>query len=281
MSRIPPEPVAATALLREVDEALIPLLEGLRTEDWQRTAVGRWTVRDVAAHLLDGAVRRLSLDRDGHQPAPPDRDLSDYRELVSFLDDLNARWVTAAERLSPPVLIDLLGHVCPQVADYFDSLDPQAEAAFPVSWAGEESSRVWMDVAREFTERWHHQQQIREAVGAVGLDTERYVRPLLEILVRALPRAYGEISPPSGTEVFLRIVDLDDLAWSLWRAEEAWLLFKVDPGSVGSPAIEIAADTAWRLFTKGITAEEARGSAHTTGEAELIDPFFSTLAVMA
>ena len=40
--------------------------------------------------------------------------------------------------------------------------------------AGEAVSANWFDVAREFTERWHHQQQIRLAIGGpadADLDT--------------------------------------------------------------------------------------------------------------
>ena len=281
MPLIPLEPVETVHLMREVDEALIPLLEGLEPEDWLRPAVGHWAVRDVVAHLLDGAVRRLSLDRDGYRPLAPALDLTEYEELVAHLNDLNATWVAAAERLSPQVMVDLLEHVCPQVADHFESLDPQAEASFPVSWAAEESSRVWMDVAREFTERWHHQQQIREAVGADGLDTEHYVRPLLEILVRALPRAYSEASAPAGTEIVVRILDLDDLGWVLRREVDCWQLWVVDRDFVIQRFIDIPASAAWRLFTRGITGEEAKRRARTAGEQELIDPFFTTLAVMA
>jgi hypothetical protein len=48
-------------------------------------------------------------------------------------------------------------------ARFHKSLDPLAPAAFAVSWAGEETSSNWFDTARELTERWHHQQQIRLA----------------------------------------------------------------------------------------------------------------------
>ena len=39
--------------------------------------------------------------------------------------------------------------------------------AFGVAWAGEERSPAWFDVARELTERWHHQAHIRLATGAL------------------------------------------------------------------------------------------------------------------
>jgi uncharacterized protein (TIGR03083 family) len=274
-------PIAAAPLVREVDEALIPLLRGLDSADWQRQAVGVWTVRDVAAHLLDGALRRLSLDRDGHQPPSPDRDLSDYGELVEYLNELNASWVTASQRLSPEVITDLLENVCPQMADYFESLDGDGEAAFPVTWAGEAASRVWMDIAREFTERWHHQQQIREAVGAPLLDQERFVRPLLETFMRALPRSFASLVAPEATSIEIRISDMKDIAWLLQRQVGGWQLGPVDPDLAPDVSIRIPAATAWRLFTKGISAAQARSSTKVLGPETLADPFFTTLAIMA
>lgn len=277
----PLAPVRTVHLIRQVDGELIPLLRGLEPEDWQRATVGHWAVRDVVAHLLDGALRRLSLGRDGHLPTAPDRDLSDYKELVGFLNDLNAIWVQAADRLSPQVLTDLLEQVCPQVADYFESLDPQGQAPFPVSWAGADSSKVWMDVAREYTERWHHQQQIREAVGAPGLDQEEYVIPLLATFVRALPRSYSRHEAPTGTRVEVRISDLENQTWVLERLSDSWQLGAAATEFEADTVIELAAESAWRLFTKAITGSDARDVAHVTGREQWAEPFFTSLAIMA
>ena len=277
----PLSPVDATKLFREVDEALIPLLRSLEPDDWDKPAVGSWAVRDVVAHLLDGAVRRLSLDRDRHHPPPPEHDLADYQGLVDYLNELNATWVAAAGRLSPQVIIDLLAHIDPQVADYFDSLDGEATASFPVSWAGETDSKVWMDVAREFTERWHHQQQIREAVGAPPLDDERFVRPLLETFVRALPRAYADTEATEGAVVLVEITDFDALAWVLVRTDDEWTLAEKPAELEPDATIRIPSNIAWRLFIKGISAEAARNYTEFGGEARLTAPFFKGLAVMA
>lgn len=48
-----------------------------------------------------------------------------------------------------------------------------------MSWAGEEQSANWFDTAREFTERWHHQQQIRLAVGQPGIMSREFYYPVL------------------------------------------------------------------------------------------------------
>jgi hypothetical protein len=52
----------------------------------------------------------------------------------------------------------------PIVDAYFASLDLDSLGG-PVSWAGPEAAPVWFGVAREYTERRHHQQQIRDATG--------------------------------------------------------------------------------------------------------------------
>jgi hypothetical protein len=44
-----------------VDNALLDLLASLTAEEWDaQTIVASWKIRDVAAHLLDKALRKLS-----------------------------------------------------------------------------------------------------------------------------------------------------------------------------------------------------------------------------
>src|SRR5712671_6728774 len=95
-------PVDTAPLLAPVHEELVALLRKLPPESWTLpTAAGAWLVRDVAAHLLDVILRRLSLHRDGHWA--PDSPGSGYDGLVAFLNGLNRDWVRAASRLSPRV----------------------------------------------------------------------------------------------------------------------------------------------------------------------------------
>jgi hypothetical protein len=120
-------------------------------------------------------------------PAKPDGPVETYADLVGYLNRLNAEWITATRRVSPPLLIDLLEHTGGQLARLFLELDPGAPAIFPVAWAGEERSANWFDIAREYTERWLQQQQIRDAVGAPGLTARPWMHPVLVPFVRALP----------------------------------------------------------------------------------------------
>jgi mycothiol maleylpyruvate isomerase-like protein len=65
-------PVVDTRLLfRPLCHDIVALFGRLSAEDWERsTLAGAWRVRDVVAHLLDTALRRLSFDRDGRMPPP-------------------------------------------------------------------------------------------------------------------------------------------------------------------------------------------------------------------
>jgi hypothetical protein len=60
-----PAPILCAHLLREVDGRLLELLGSLRADEWDLATVApEWRVRDVAAHLLDSVLRKLSLVRD-------------------------------------------------------------------------------------------------------------------------------------------------------------------------------------------------------------------------
>ena len=97
---------------------------------------GTWRVRHVVAHLCDTALRRLSFHRDQRRPASGPRGTSE-RDLTVFINDLNATWIAAAERLSSRVLTDLYAQVSEDLAAFVETLDPHASALFPVSWAGQ------------------------------------------------------------------------------------------------------------------------------------------------
>lgn len=280
-SERPPRRVDALPRLRAVDAALEALLAELAPAEWLRPAVGEWRVREVVAHLVDGNLRRLSLDRDAHPPPEAPEPITGYASLVRFLDGLNAEWIAASRRLSPAVLHALLAWSNRQVAEYFAGLDPRAEAAFPVAWAGEASSQVWVDVAREYTEKWHHQQQIRRAVGRPGLDGHEDVEPLLRTLVLALPRAYREVAAAVGTRVEVAAADLPGLAWRLVRGEVGWRLVELaEPGGEAEARVHLPGLVACRLWMHSAEADEVRARSRVEGPEELAAPLFAARGVM-
>jgi len=259
---------------------LMSLLRGLRPEDWNRpTACALWSVKDIVAHLLDTNIRRLSFGRDT-LPSTPDTPISSYADLVRYLNRLNAEWVTASRRLSPQVLIDLLDFTAGQVHAFFRSLDLHSPALFPVSWAGEDVSPNWFDIGREYTERWLHQQQIREAVSAAGLTGREWLHPTLDIFVRALPFTYRLVDAAPGRSVRFDILGEAGGVWTLMRGATGWELFN-GSGSDPDAVVSLDQETAWKLFSKGLDQHAARKRVRMDGDRFLGEPVLGSLAVMA
>jgi uncharacterized protein (TIGR03083 family) len=255
---------------------LLTLLAGLGEEDWNRpTAAPLWSVKDVAAHLLGGDVWILSGKRDGFRLP---QTIQSHDQLIELVDRLNAEWVLAASRMSPRLLRELLAFTGPEVEACFAALDPM-QIGGPVSWAGPDPAPIWFDLAREFTERWHHQQQIRDATGQPPLYDPYFLSPVLDTFVRALPYAFRNSQAPVGTSVRFEIAGEAGGTWFVYRGEEAWTLVldaQVEPAT----NVVIPQDVAWRLFTKGMDREKARSLAVIDGRADLAAAIFATTAII-
>jgi uncharacterized protein (TIGR03083 family) len=255
---------------------LLGLLADLSEDDWTRpTAAPQWSVKDVAAHLLGGDLGILSRNRDGFRPPAT---LVTYADLVDLVNRLNAEWVLAARRMSPRLLRELLAFTGPEVEAYFSSLDPAAMGD-PVSWAGPDPAPVWFDLAREFTERWHHQQQIRDATGNPPLYDPYFLSPVLDTFVRGLPHNFRHAAAPDGTVVRFEISGNAGGVWFLVRIGHTWELALE---SEAEPAADVVLpqDTAWRMFTKGVVGEAARELAVIRGDSDLVSPIFGTVSII-
>jgi len=275
----PLTPLYTADLFPGVQAELVALLRGLSPEDWERpTVAGSWRVRDVAAHLLDVSLRRLSAARDGHS-SPPDVPITDYRSLVGYLNRLNAAWVGVAGRLSPRVLTDLLEWTAPQLSAALSALPAHGEAAFGVAWAGEERSASWFDVGREYTEHWHHQAQIRDAVGAPGLYARRWLHPVIELCLYALPVAFRGLDAADGTALVLDVTGEAGGRWSLVRREGGWRLWRGAADHATTHA-RLDGDTAWRLLFNALRPEEARRRIAAEGDPALVERLVSARGVM-
>ncbi len=267
-------------LFPELDAHLIALLRSLAPDDWEKPTVARlWKVRDVAAHLLDGNIRVISMYRDGHFTAL-DREISSYDDLVAYLNQLNADWVNASRRMSPALLTELLESTGKHYSAIIQQQDLEADAIFSVSWAGESVSKNWFHIAREYTEKWHHQQQIREAVGQPGIMTPRLFVPLIETFLRGLPHTYRHTQAPVGTAVRIRIVLDENFERFLVKTEDSWTIAETFGGEPEA-SVTLDAGTAWKLFTKAIKPDEALSKSHLTGNKELAGITFNLIAVMA
>lgn len=277
----PVQPILVADLFPGLHAELISLLRGLSPDDWDRpTVAGAWTVQDVAAHLLDVMLRRLSFQRDGARLPPPERPLEGYDDILALLNRLNAEWVAVARRFSSRVLTDLLELAGLQLGELMATLDPFVPAMFSVAWAGEETSPLWFDIARELTEHWHHQQQIRDAVGAPPLTARRWLHPVLDTFLRALPHTYREVEAAEGTRVVFEIRGEAGGEWTLVREGPGWILYAGAPERSDCRVV-MDQDTAWRRMTKGLTAEQALARIGIAGNRSLGEPVSVMISVMA
>jgi uncharacterized protein (TIGR03083 family) len=276
-----PLPVTDTRLLfRPLCGQIVGLLRVLDPADWERpTAAGTWRVRDVVAHLLDTALRRLSFHRDGLIPPSPAPPVAVERELVAFINTLNATWIRAAERLSPRVMTDLYASASTELTDFIETLNPNDAAIFPVSWAGDSQSPQWLDIGREFTEVWHHGSQIREAVGAGPLPDARWLRAVLQIALHAVPHAYRDVPGRPGLAVAINITGGASGTWTLQHGDRGW---DVDEGDLIEPTTTatMSDEVAWRLFFNALSLPQAQSLVSLAGDAALALPLLRARSVI-
>jgi uncharacterized protein (TIGR03083 family) len=277
----PPTPILVSGLFAELRNHLLSLLDSLGPDDWRApTTAGQWTVKDVALHILGGDLGNLSRRRDHH--SPPAGPITDWNDLVAFINRINQSWVAASQRLSTQVLRDLLDHSGRQADEYFLSLDPFALGT-PVSWVGPDPAPNWLDLAREYTERWHHQQQIRDATHRPGLYAPRLFAPVLDTFVRALPHTFHEVKATAGTTVQLTIPGEAGGHWTL-RRSSTWELYAgagPEPGESPTTTVTIAPEIAWKIFTRGLRGEQAQASAKITGDQALGARVLEMVSVIA
>jgi len=271
-------PILCAHLFRRVDEELIDLLRSLAPAEWDmQTIASSWKVRDVASHLLDTVLRKLSMVRDSCYVEPVE--IRSPQDVVTLVNRLNREGVTVYRRLSPRLLTDLMQMACEQSARFHESLDPFARATFAVSWAGEEQSLNWFDTARELTERWHHQQQIRLATNRPGIMVPDLYHPVLDCFVRGLPYLYRDVDAPAGTVLLLEISGECGGKWLLSRGSTGWDFVNGSAGVVAS-RVTIPQALAWRLFTKGIDRNSARAEIQIDGDQGLGEKVLSHIAIV-
>lgn len=272
-------PIQTIHLFPVLDQMLVSLLRSLSPEDWQRPTTAKlWTVKDVAAHSLDGNMRAISVLHN-YEPSSDSR-INNYTDLVNYLNELNATWVNAMKRVSPRLITDLLESTGKLYIDYLHTLDPFAVAKYPVAWAGETTSLNWFHIAREYTEKWHHNQQIRDAMGDDCLLKQELFYPCAHTFMQALPYHYAHVDAPEGSIISITITNLSKSKWALGKVASGWrfLAFSEEEATT---EITISPDIAWRIFTKAIPPAQAYLSAEITGNTRLAKAFFSTVAVMA
>jgi hypothetical protein len=265
-----PEQIEVRHLFEELYSELIEILQKLSADEWNYpTSNSKWCVRDIVAHLIDTDLRRLSYQRDHMRPPEPSKKIENTTHLIEYLNYLNNSWIDVSKRLSPNLLIDLLKYIKAEIPKLYYSLNMNGKALFPVWWAGEEESKCWFDIAREYTEKWYHQQQIREALGVSLLVEQKWIHPLLDTYIRGLvPIIYQKSFPNrENVSLLLEVEDIFNGKWTI-KKQASWALFVGEEAECSSKIITNA-DTLWRMFTINISRDEAKKRILFEGDIEL------------
>jgi hypothetical protein len=244
------ERIDTLTLFPELTSELISLLKSLSIEEWSSpTPIQGRTVKDLVSHLIDGSLRRLSIQRDKYESNSAKVDIKSYSDLVNYIQTMNKDWMHATERLSPAILLDLLEYSESKLYDFFKTIDPEGKAIFPVQWAGEEESQNWFDIAREYTEKWHHQMQIRIALNRPLLMDVKYTQPLYDTFMLGLPHLYRDMTDfPLRETIQITITGKLNKNWILVRQTDKWVLMN-DLAHEAKTKVVFSEDDAWLVFT--------------------------------
>ena len=125
-----------------------------------------------------------------------------------------------------------------------------------------------------------HQQQIRDAVGKPALKESKFFAPVLETFIRALPRTYRDVRASDGTCIRLIITGEAGGDWTLLRDKGQWILGKATAPEAHA-SVTLDQETAWRLFTKGMSKEDALSHATISGDHSLGVIALNTVSIIA
>lgn len=114
------------APFREVCRRLLGLLQDLEPADWGKPTVHpERNVKDLAAHLLHGSLRRVTGLRDGYRtPTPP---ISSTEDLIAYIQQDNREFMTGMHRVSPGIIVEMMEKYDPVVVELFSQMDLHEE----------------------------------------------------------------------------------------------------------------------------------------------------------
>lgn len=271
-----------THLFKPLHESLIQLLKGLEPDDWHKPTLAKdWSVKDIVAHLLDTTVRGIAVLRDKYF-ADSGPSQQDYQSLVEYINQLNASFIIAAKRFSPAQLIEFLEVTGPVHTQLLSELAPFEKAAFSVAWAGETTSMNWFHIAREYTEKFHHQLQIREAVGKTEeLMTAALYAPFMQTFFLGLPYLLKDHQAPDDAVVALEVSGKMGTICNVIFKQGQWNLKRDTPLNQLYAKTIIPADIAWKLFTKGVSPKEIMPMVTLEGNKAIAEQLLNLVAVVA
>ena len=142
-----------------------------------------------------------------------------------------------------------------------------------------------MDVARDYTEKWHHTQQIFDATKRPSTILDRRLgQPCLDTFMRALPFIFCRRSKPTvGGVVTVVVTGEGGGNWHVERREGGWAQ-TAESQRTPPATVTMGQDTVWKLVTKRRSPEATRQQfpdVRITGDESLGQIVLRMVSVMA
>jgi hypothetical protein len=235
-------------------------------------------VLGLASHLLGDDLSFIGWQRDDHRGTPVPDGLDEHG-FISWLDELQLEWVNACRRMSPRVVTDLLAWLDDQVADAVAAQDPSRGTA-KVSWASARPVPVWLDHARELSERWIHRQQILESLGRPADLRPDITEPVLDGLRWAYPYRLAGLRRPEGATVVVAVTGPEvEVTWNLVSTQDVWAFRAAAVDQPPTAQVHVTTDQAWRLLTNNLHPSR-HGQPRSSGDGEIIETLLRTRAII-
>jgi hypothetical protein len=173
------------------------------------------------------------------------------------------------------VLVELLHTTSTALASFWRSVDLD-EMGEAVSWVGSERAPVWLDCARDFSEDWIHQAQVREAIARPQLDQPGIRMLLIDTLLRAIPVTLDR-NASAGRELRIDVLDLGR-SWSWRHGPEGWQW--MDSATSPDAVVGIVSERLWHVAVRMIEPEDAEQRASICGDVSLARSALQLLSII-
>ena len=124
-------------------------------------------------------------------------------------------------------------------------------------------------MAREYSEFWVHQQQIRDAVGRPGANEEDLTAPVIDVFLRAVPHALRGVAAAPASDLEITVTGPGGGTWIVQRGGSRWAISKGPAAGTAGARLAVSSDTLWRVATRGITVQAACARAIIGGDQAL------------
>jgi hypothetical protein len=113
-----------------------------------------------------------------------------------------------------------------------------------------------------------------------GIMTKELFYPFMDAFMYALPHTYRNVTAKEGTMLQVNVSTEIGGTWYLTKDKSSWKLSKSAAHAIAA-AITIDPDSAWKLFSKSIRAEQVMQGIEITGDEKLAAVTLEMISVMA